>query len=117
MQVVGLLRRPLVVPHLTDRATLNLVLGVVIGETLGYLFTAVWTVAIVRALRIAPWLGRPAAMMIATGVLTPVGRAGRGRRQLRRPSPVERLGGDGRRSVTWERRSHPGGRPRLLIGR
>ncbi|MEV6237552.1 DUF4386 domain-containing protein [Lentzea sp. NPDC051838] len=74
VQVVGLLRWPLVVPHLTDRATfdtLNLVLGVVIGETLGYLLTAAWTVAIVRALRIAPWLGLPAAVMIAAGVLTP----------------------------------------------
>lgn len=75
VQVVGLLRWPLVVPHLTDQATfdtLNLVLGVVVGETLGYLFTAAWTVAIVRALRIAPWLGWPAAVMIATGVLTPL---------------------------------------------
>jgi hypothetical protein len=75
VQVVGLLRWPLVVPHLTDPATfgtLNLVLGVVIGETLGYLFTAAWTVAIVRALRIAPWLGWPSAVMIASGVLTPL---------------------------------------------
>lgn len=75
VQVVGLLRWPLLVPHLTDRATfdtLNLVLGVVVGETLGYLFTAAWTVAIVRALRIAPWLGLPSAAMIAVGVLAPL---------------------------------------------
>jgi hypothetical protein len=48
------------------------VLGVVICETFGHLVTAAWTVAIVRALRIAPWLGRPAAVMIAAGVLTPL---------------------------------------------
>ncbi|GAB2807515.1 hypothetical protein GCM10027200_04200 [Lentzea nigeriaca] len=75
VQVVGLLRWPLLVPHLTDGATfdtLSVVLGVVVGETLGYLFTAAWTVAIVRALHIAPWLGWPSAVMIASGVLTPL---------------------------------------------
>lgn len=75
MQVVGLFRWPLLVPHVTDPATfdtLNLVLGVVIGETLGYLFTAACTVAVVRALGIAPWLGWPSAVMIASGVLTPL---------------------------------------------
>lgn len=75
VQVVGLLRWPLLIPHVTDPATfdtLNLVLGVVIGETLGYLFTAAWTVAVVRALGIARWLGWPSAVMIASGVLTPL---------------------------------------------
>ena len=33
---------------------------------------AAWTVAIVRTLRIAPWLGWPSAVMIASGVLTPL---------------------------------------------
>ncbi|MEU0877182.1 hypothetical protein ABZ345_01180 [Lentzea sp. NPDC005914] len=43
-----------------------------IGETLGYLFTAAWTRAVVRALHIAPRLGLPSAVMIAMGVPTPL---------------------------------------------
>jgi hypothetical protein len=81
VQVVGLLRWPLGVPFLGDRPhafeTLNLVLGTIVGETLGYLLTAAWTWAVVhsglsssRALAAA---GLVAAALIASGVLVPLG--------------------------------------------
>ena len=81
---IGLARRstnprPIVVPFLTDPAvfrTLSTVLGTIIGETLGYLCTAAFTLAVVRALPgLAPavrWLGITSAALIATGVLTPL---------------------------------------------
>jgi len=79
VQVIGLLRWPIVVPFLTDPAvfrTLSTVLGTIIGETLGYLCTAAFTLAVVRALPgLAPavrWLGITSAALIATGVLTPL---------------------------------------------
>jgi hypothetical protein len=55
------------------------VLGQIIGETLGYAFTAAFTVTVVVALRRAgvmpSWLayaGYVAAVLIATGVVIPV---------------------------------------------
>jgi hypothetical protein len=85
VQVIGLLRWPLVVPFLADRdatgafETVHTVLGKVVGETFGYLLTATWTVLIIYALgeRLAGrWfkmLGLAAAAMIAVGVLVPLG--------------------------------------------
>lgn len=85
VQVIGLLRWPLVVPFLADRdatgafETVHTVLGKVVGETFGYLLTATWTVLIIYALgeRFAGrWfkvLGLAAAAMIAVGVLVPLG--------------------------------------------
>lgn len=96
VQVVGLLRWPLIVPFLatamdgassaeqTDIAaqftTLNTVLGQTIGETLGYLFTAAWTVLVIIALRRSGAIGRllailgfASAALILTGDLIPFG--------------------------------------------
>ena len=84
VQVIGLLRWPLIVPGLADRNdtgafdTVHTVLGTVVGETFGYLLTATWTVLIILALgrRLAgPWfsfLGYGAAALIAVGVLVPL---------------------------------------------
>lgn len=79
VQVVGLLRWPLVVPFLGPAdvdtfATLNTVLGTVIGETLGYLLTAVFTVLVVRACpsRVIGTLGVMSAALISCGVLVPL---------------------------------------------
>jgi len=97
VQVVGLLRWPILVPGLADTATdaantvaqradavdtfdtLGDVLGVAIGETLGYALTATWTVLVILALRDAHLVGRVmtilgfgAAGLIALGVLIPL---------------------------------------------
>jgi hypothetical protein len=84
VQVIGLLRWPLIVPFLADRSdtdafeTIHTVLGTVVGETLGYLLTATWTVLIIYALgqRLAgrwfSYLGLAAAALIALGVLVPL---------------------------------------------
>jgi len=84
VQVIGLLRWSLVVPFLADREdtdafeTVHTVLGTVVGETLGYLLTATWTVLIIYAQgqRLAGWwftyLGLAAAGLIALGVLVPL---------------------------------------------
>jgi hypothetical protein len=84
VQVIGLLRWPLIVPFLADREdtdafeTIHTVLGEVIGETFGYLLTATWTVLIIFALgqRLAggwfSYLGFIAAGLIALGVLVPL---------------------------------------------
>jgi uncharacterized protein DUF4386 len=81
VQVIGLLRWPLIVPSLADSDdtdafdTIHTVLGTVVGETFGYLLTATWTVLIISALgkRLAGrwfwWLGYTAAALIAVGVL------------------------------------------------
>ena len=95
VQVVGLARWPLAVPGLAAQAvepataasaaatfgTLSLVLGTVLGETVGYVLTAAWTLLVVAALR--PLLGRALAMagtvaaaLIATGVAVPLGLPG-----------------------------------------
>lgn len=71
VQVVGLSRWFLVVPWLDDAETfrmLNLVLGVGVGETLGYALTAAWTWAVARDV-----VGKSAAVLIAVGVLAPLG--------------------------------------------
>jgi Domain of unknown function (DUF4386) len=95
-QVIGLLRWPLLVPSLAERATddgasaaaradagdtfvlISDVLGTGIGETLGYLLTAAWTVLLVQAFRhgAGPWfaaLGLTASALILVGVVVPLG--------------------------------------------
>ena len=84
VQVIGLLRWPLIVPFLADREdtdafeTVHTVLGTVVGETLGYLLTAAWTVLIIYAMgrhlagRWFTYLGLIAAALIALGVLVPL---------------------------------------------
>ncbi|MEV4642430.1 DUF4386 family protein [Actinoplanes sp. NPDC049548] len=87
VQVVGLLRWPLVVPFLAGSAgavetfeTLHTVLGKVVGESVGYTLTAAWTVLIVVATRRAGLIGRGSAVlgflsapMILAGLLVPLG--------------------------------------------
>lgn len=97
VQVVGLMRWPLLVPGIADRyaagdaaaraaatsdlETIHRLLGTVVGETFGYLLTATWTILVLVALhrRLAGrWftvLGVVSAVMIATGVLVPLGLA------------------------------------------
>ena len=84
VQVIGLLRWPLIVPSLADDDdtdtfdTVHDLLGTVVGETFGYLLTAAWTFLIISALgrRLAgpwfSWLGYTAAALIAVGVLVPL---------------------------------------------
>ena len=92
VQVIGLLRWPLLVPALARQAadpatataaeetfrTLNQILGTTIGETLGYTLTALWTVLVTVGLGRAfagAWFtiaGFAAAGLIATGVLVPL---------------------------------------------
>ncbi|MBG0817613.1 hypothetical protein [Planomonospora sp. ID82291] len=78
VQVAGLLRWPLLVPFVEDPETFELlgtVLGTVVGETAGYLLTAVWTVLVVRSLRgrlLRAW-GLAAAVLVASGLLVPFG--------------------------------------------
>jgi hypothetical protein len=84
VQVIGLLRWPLIVPSLADSGdtgafdTVHTLLGTVVGETFGYALTALWTVLIISALahRLAGrWfslLGYTAAALIAVGVLVPL---------------------------------------------
>ena len=84
VQVVGLLRWPLLVPGYaadgnTDAfTTASDILGTAIGETLGYLLTAVWTVLVVTALgrsfagRWFTVLGATAATLVFVGVVSPL---------------------------------------------
>ena len=84
VQVIGLLRWPLIVPFLADRddtdafETVHEVFGTIIGETLGYALTATWTILIIRGLahhlagRWFAYLGYGAAALIALGVLVPL---------------------------------------------
>ena len=84
VQVIGLSRWALIVPFLADREdtdafeTVHTVLGTVVGETLGYLLTAAWTVLVIYALgqRLAgrwfTYFGLLAAALIALGVLVPL---------------------------------------------
>ena len=91
VQVIGLLRWPILVPGLAADLgdagsasaagtfdTLNLVLGTLVGETVGYALTATWTVLVALGLR-RSLLGRPlavigvaAAAMVAVGVVEPL---------------------------------------------
>ena len=88
VQVVGLLRWPLLVPGLAATPedasaistfhTLNVVLGTVVGETIGYALTAAWTVLVAIALRervlgrVLSWVGLVAAALIAVGTVEPL---------------------------------------------
>ncbi len=85
VQVIGLSRWILIVPGLAqigDVATfqlLNTILGTIVGETFGYLFTGVWTLLIIQS----PgkiigrlwfsWLGIISALLIMLGLLIPFG--------------------------------------------
>ena len=96
VQVVGLSRWPLLVPrfaadalsadaqtaaHGRESFEAALLLGNIVGETLGYVFTAAWTLLVLVALhrRLAGrWftvLGVGSAVLIAAGVLSPAGLA------------------------------------------
>ena len=94
VQVVGLLRWPLLVPGWAATSaggdptaaaaaqdafsTANLVLGNLIGETGGYLLTAAWTALVLIALgaafagRLFVVLGAVSAVLILVGVLSPL---------------------------------------------
>ena len=101
VQVIGLMRWPLLVPHLADVVTdptatavakadaidtfrtIHTYLGGLVGEAFGYALTAVWTAAMVRGLAHRPgrWfapVGYAAATLIALGLLEPLGVAGAG---------------------------------------
>lgn len=92
VQVIGLLRWPVLVPGLADRAAadgpgspavdtfdlLGTVLGTILGETVGYTLTAAWTILVAAALRdrMPRWfttLGYLCAAAIGAGVLVPLG--------------------------------------------
>jgi hypothetical protein len=95
VQIVGLLRWPLLVPGWAATAnggdplaavgavdafaTTSTVLGTLIGETGGYLLTAAWTALVLMALgstfagRAFVALGGAAAILILAGVLAPLG--------------------------------------------
>lgn len=80
VQVIGLSRWVLLVPHVgTDTfELLHTWMGEVLGETIGYVLTAAFTVLVVRAVAraMAPrWLtvvGYASAALIATGVVIPL---------------------------------------------
>lgn len=84
VQVIGLLRWPILVPGFASDSdtgaftTAHDVLGVAIGETLGYLLTGVWTVLVVVALgrryagRWFQALGLASAGLVLVGVLGPL---------------------------------------------
>jgi hypothetical protein len=94
VQVVGLLRWPILVPGFaSDAGSSNLsvassardsfttasnILGTAIGETLGYALTATWTVLVIVALgrkyagRWFQVLGSVAALLVFVGVLSPL---------------------------------------------
>jgi hypothetical protein len=94
VQVIGLSRWPLLVSGFAARAastdptvaataresfaTAHQILGHLVGETFGYLFTAVWTLLVLSALRgviggrIFTALGGVAAVLILAGVLSPL---------------------------------------------
>lgn len=88
VQVIGLLRWPFIVPTLIangDTETFELlhtILGTIIGETLGYLFTGLWTILVVRNIsghftRVwFSWFGGVAAGLILLGVFVPIGLPG-----------------------------------------
>jgi Domain of unknown function (DUF4386) len=95
VQVIGLLRWPILVPgYASDAAsgnagvaaaardsftTVNDILGTAIGETVGYLLTATWTALVIVALgrryagRWFQLLGAMSAGLVLVGVLSPLG--------------------------------------------
>ena len=98
VQVIGLLRWPILVPgYAADAAsadgavaaaardsftTASDILGTAIGETIGYLLTATWTVLVIVALgrryagRWFQLLGAGSALLVLAGVLSPLGLPG-----------------------------------------
>lgn len=101
VQVIGLMRWPLLIPNLADTVadpaasaaakadaidtfqTLHTYLGGIVGERLGYALTATWTLAISFSIARRPgrWfapLGIASAFLIATGLLEPLGIAAAG---------------------------------------
>ena len=58
---------------------LNMILGTIVGETFGYLFTGVWTILIIRSpgknigRMWFSWLGIISAILILLGILIPLG--------------------------------------------
>jgi hypothetical protein len=95
VQVIGLMRWPILVPgYASDAASGNAgvaaaardsfttasdILGTAIGETLGYLLTATWTLLVIVALgrryagRWFQVLGAVSALLVLAGVLSPLG--------------------------------------------
>jgi len=95
VQVIGLLRWPILVPgYASDAAssdagvaaaardsftTASNILGTALGETLGYLLTATWTALVIVALgrryagRWFQVLGAVSAVLVLVGVLSPLG--------------------------------------------
>ena len=95
VQVIGLSRWPILVPGYASGATssdpataaaaraafesAHRVLGTIIGETFGYALTAVWTLLVLAAVgrtiagRWFTVLGAASAVLIAAGVLSPLG--------------------------------------------
>lgn len=85
VQVIGLLRWPILVPGYAADGnadafrTASDILGSAIGETLGYLLTATWTVLVIVALgrryagRWFQVLGAGSAGLVLAGVLSPLG--------------------------------------------
>ena len=88
VQVVGLLRWPILVPGYAADGnadafrTASDILGTALGETLGYLLTATWTVLVIVALgrryagRWFQVLGAVSALLVLAGVLSPLGLPG-----------------------------------------
>ena len=94
VQVIGLSRWPVLVPQFASDAassdptiaahgrdafeTAHFILGNIIGETLGYLFTAAWTVLVLVAVHrtlAGRWftiLGTGSAVLVVAGVLSPL---------------------------------------------
>ena len=85
VQVIGLLRWPILVPGYAADGnadafrTASDILGTAIGETLGYLLTATWTVLVIVAFgrryagRWFEVLGGVSALLVLAGVLSPLG--------------------------------------------
>jgi hypothetical protein len=88
VQVIGLSRWPILVPgYAADGnadafGTASDILGTAIGETVGYLLTATWTMLVIVALgrryagRWFQALGGVAAVLVLAGVLSPLGLPG-----------------------------------------
>ena len=83
VQVVGLLRWPILVPGYASSdnrdafSTASDILGTAIGETIGYALTALWTALVIAALgrsfgRWFAWLGGLAAALVFVGVISPL---------------------------------------------
>ena len=84
-------------PPATRSRTASDILGTAIGETLGYLLTATWTVLVIVALgrryagRWFQVLGAVSAALVLVGVLSPLGLPVDRHRELLRLRPLERV--------------------------